>query len=214
MELKTKIKASNINNLSDARYFSTFAEWIGFNFNPANPNALNISVAKELIGWLAGPRIVGEFDTADITLINEACTALKIDIIQVDKAVEYKKLSPSITTIIQRVIVKDMASINKLPAQLDKIGKGVAYILLDFQTNKLTWENLQAYIPVLQQLTKAYHILLHISCTPENVVNIVDTIQPFALNLSGGQELKIGLRAFDDIDPIIEQLEIEEEWAD
>ena len=57
-----------------------------------------------------------------------------------------------------------------------------------------------------------YPIILKMPFSADNVLEIVNAIQPFAIELSGGEEQKVGIRVFDDLDPIVEQLEMEEEW--
>lgn len=48
------IKATHINNLTDARYFAVFAEWIGFKLANDDPQALSLDQCCELMGWVSG----------------------------------------------------------------------------------------------------------------------------------------------------------------
>jgi hypothetical protein len=53
--LKTKVKVSSIENLSDARYCAGMGvEWLGF------PLAMPLEKFAEIRNWLAGVQIVGE----------------------------------------------------------------------------------------------------------------------------------------------------------
>ena len=53
--LKTKVKVSSIENLSDARYCAGMGvEWLGF------PLAMPVEKLEEIRNWLAGVQIVGE----------------------------------------------------------------------------------------------------------------------------------------------------------
>ncbi|MFK7905250.1 MAG: hypothetical protein AB8B69_09005 [Chitinophagales bacterium] len=214
MELITKIKASGINNLSDARYFSTFAEWIGFNFDAESSNYMALEKAKEIIGWLAGPRIVGEFDKQNIEYINAVCTALKIDSIQTDLDLNFSLLSPVVSTVMKRIVVDGFLDSSRLESILMANSGKVAYFILDFTQAPYSWEELQNhphFSPTqLKEWCEDYPIVLHLPFTPENVLEIVEQVQPFALNMAGGTEDKVGLRAFDDIDPLVELLEIED----
>lgn len=214
MELITKIKASGINNLSDGRYFSTFAEWIGFNFSPTSANQVSLEKAQEIIGWLAGPRIVAEFEKPDVEYINAICSALKIDTIQIDSDLDFGALSPVVSTVMKRIVVDNYLDDTRLESILTVESGRIAYFVLDFTTLFDSWEELQNYpyfsVERLKDWCESFPIILHLPFTPENVVEIVEGIQPFALNLAGGTEDKVGLRAFDDLDPIVEQLEIED----
>ncbi|MGB1241359.1 MAG: hypothetical protein ACPG49_02485 [Chitinophagales bacterium] len=214
MELITKIKASGINNLSDARYFSTFAEWIGFNFNPESSNYVSLDKAQEIIGWLAGPRIVAEFEKQEVEYINAVCKALKLDTIQTDLDLNFGELETVISTVIKRIVIDQYLDDSRLESILMANSGKVAYFVLDFTQMPYSWQELQNHPHFspgkLRDWCESYPIILHLPFTPENVVEIVEQTQPFALNLAGGTEDKVGLRAFDDIDPIVEQLEIED----
>ncbi len=214
MELITKIKASKINNLSDARYFSTFAEWIGFNFSPESPSYVSLDKAKEIIGWLAGPRIVAEFGKQDVEYINAVCRALKLDTIQSDLDLNFGELDSMISTVMKHIEVDKDLDDSRLESILMANSGKVAYFVLDFTQMSYSWQELQTHPyfspEKLKDWCENYPIILHLPFTPENVLEIVEQIQPFALNVAGGTEDKVGLRAFDDIDPIIEQLEIED----
>ncbi len=214
MELITKIKASGINNLSDARYFSTFAEWIGFNFTPDSPNYVALDKAKELIGWLSGPRIVAEFEQQDEAFINQVCEILQIDSIQTDLDLNFTALSPIVSTVIKRITISEYIDDNRLESILIADSGSIAYFVLDFTQSKLTWQDLQnhPYFPPnrLQEWCENFPVILQLPFTPENVLEVVEQVKPLALNLAGGTEDKVGLRAFDDLDPIVEQLEVED----
>lgn len=214
MELITKIKASGINNLSDARYFSTFAEWIGFNFSLESSNYVALDKAQEIIGWLAGPRIVAEFEKQDVEYINAVCKALKIDTIQTDLDLDFGELDSIVSTVIKRIAVDSYLDDSRLESILMANNGKVAYFVLDFNQSPYSWEELQNHAHFspkqLKDWCENYPIILHLPFTPKNVVEIVEQTGPFALNMAGGTEDKVGLRAFDDIDPIVEQLEVED----
>ena len=217
MELKIKIKASSINNLSDGRYFATFAEWMGFNFSPTSLQFVTLERANEIKNWVFGPRLVGEFDGLEIDQINPIVEALQMDTIQTDLDLDFRILSPIVSTIIRRIVVDKSMNSKDLSQTIKQTANVTAYFLLDFVMHQITWTELQNN-PILdatflQDLTAKYpqKIILSMPFTAQNVLELVDSIQPFALSLAGGNELKTGLRAFDDIDPIVRLLEVEED---
>ena len=73
--LKIKVKASQITNLTDARYFAAKeVEWLSFNFREGAENYIDPMKARAMFEWVEGPRIVGEFDgltAADINFYTE-----------------------------------------------------------------------------------------------------------------------------------------------
>ena len=213
-QLYTKIKASHITNLSDARYFATFTEMMSFNFDSDSENAIPITLAKDMIGWIAGPRIVGEFGSQKEEAINQIANILQISDIQTDINLDFSKLNPIISTIIQKIEINEWIDADRLEALLLSQNQGIAYFLLDFSA--YTWPQLQThphFSPTfLADLCSEYPIILKMNFAADNVLEIVQKVQPFAIELSGGVEQKVGIRVFDDLDPIVEQLEMEEEW--
>ncbi len=221
MELQIKVKASGVNNLSDARYFAPFAEWVGLPFDTNNPtnNALTVDVAKEIMGWLSGPRIVGEFGAEPMEVINKICEELMIDTIQITKDIDATKLSPKISTIIKRIVINDLIDEDRLESMLSAGSGKVAYFVLDFVSANpnITWQQIQLHEELhpdlLSELCAMYPIMLQLPLTPNNVHTVLELVPDVhALNLAGGNEISVGVRAFDDIDPIIEQLEIDDDW--
>lgn len=214
MQMKVRVKVNSINNLSDARYFATFAEWAGFNFNPEDAAFLPLATARELMGWMSGPRMVGEFGNAPEALINQVAQELKLDTIQTDTDLNYQQLIPQISTIIRRITLTANTQAKQLEAVLERTAPHTAYFLLRFTETAINWAEWQettsfdtAY---LQQLCTDYNILLQLPFTPANVLPIINTIQPAGIALDSGQEIKTGLRAFDDVADIVELLEASE----
>lgn len=212
MQLKVRVKVNSINNLSDARYFATFAEWAGFNFNPADAACLPLNTARELIGWMSGPRMVGEFGNAPIEIINQTAQTLNLDTIQTDIDLLPAQLVPQVSAIIRRVnIMADM-----LPAQLNallnKNAPYTAWFLLNFTNAGLGWNDLQQHAiftpNYLKNLCADYNILLQLPYTPQNVLQVLEIIQPAGIALNSGHEIKTGIRAFDDVADIVELLEL------
>ena len=82
--LKTKIKASKVANLTDARYFAAWeVDWLGFSFDPASDAYVDPKKMLAMRGWIEGPKIVGEFGVATVDSIREAYDILNLDMVQV-----------------------------------------------------------------------------------------------------------------------------------
>ena len=60
--LKIKVKASQITNLTDARYFAAKeVEWLSFDFTEGSSTYIDPMKARAMFDWVEGPCIVGEF---------------------------------------------------------------------------------------------------------------------------------------------------------
>ena len=82
--LKTRIKASQVTNLTDSRYFAAReVEWLGFNLDAGTENFIHPQNIKAIKEWLEGPKIVGEFGMQDSNEIKAAIDFLGLDVIQV-----------------------------------------------------------------------------------------------------------------------------------
>ncbi len=59
---KVKIKISDIQNLTDARYFAAMdVDYLGFCCNPGTETYCSITKIKEIISWVEGPKYVLQF---------------------------------------------------------------------------------------------------------------------------------------------------------
>lgn len=78
------IKFSCINNLSDARFAAgSWADLVGFNFDPNHPQYIDPNKAKEIIQWLSGVKIVAEFAHQPVSWIQDITQLLNIQTIQI-----------------------------------------------------------------------------------------------------------------------------------
>ena len=79
-----QLKFSNISNLTSARFAAAaMADWVGFCFDAESPNYINVLKAKEIAGWLTGPKYIGEFNNGDFETIQGICGILSLDGIQI-----------------------------------------------------------------------------------------------------------------------------------
>ena len=78
------LKFSSINNLSDARFAAgAWADMVGFNFSPSHLQYIEPQQAKAIMAWLIGPTIVAEFEHQPLAWIQDICTELGINTIQI-----------------------------------------------------------------------------------------------------------------------------------
>lgn len=213
--LKTKVKASQVTNLTDGRYFAAWeVEWIGFNFELGTDTYVDIQKMKEIRDWLEGPKFVGEFGLTNAETIRETATFLELDFVQINHftEVEVIKAVSDIPIIKEVLVLKDMDNSN-IQDYIRSLKPYVQHFLLDFTKNGISWEEIKngEYLDfnILKQICQEFSIILSVDLTTDNLTEVMETLSPYGLNLTGGEEEKVGYKSFDDIDEIIEALYID-----
>lgn len=205
MSFLTNIKLGNITNLSDARYGAAAgATYIGFCFDPANENYITPLKAKEIIDWVTGSSVVGEFGEQSLAEIKDISELLNIDVIEVNNQL--------------------------LPDELLSLGKA---IIKKIDVNRFDVSQLQTEVDVYQNVADAFHlyassqpekydvnqlaslcakekIIWGLNITLQNVNDIIESYKPFAINVSGGNEEKAGIKDFDELNELFEKIVIED----
>jgi len=214
--LKTKVKASQVTNLTDGRYFAAWeVEWIGFNLELGTDSYVDPKKLKEIRDWLEGPKYVGEFGLSAATTIRETAEFLSLDAIQLNHFADIETVkSLSDIPIIKEVLILKEADNAGLLATLKTFDASVDTFLLDFTKSGISWEEVQAgtYLDyeILKTACANHKVILSVDYSEENVNTILETLAPFGINLTGGEEEKVGFKNFEDIDEIIEAIYYEE----
>ena len=115
--------------------------------------------------------------------------------------------------IIKEIVIQEPSDLTHLEQELEAYNVVVDSFLLDFGKNGITWELLQAQpevVNLLAKLCKNFRVILSIVSKPEQIVEIIDKINPLGFNFVGGDEEKVGFKSFEDLDEIFDLLEIEE----
>ena len=208
-----KIKASSINNLTDARYFAAWnAEWLGFSLELGHSNYTPPQDVKEIKDWLVGPKIVGEFGLAQsLEEIQAAIELLHLDGVQLSMFAD-DTIARNLhgTSIIKEWVLEDLARLDAFAHQCEVLGDVVHYFYLNLEKNGISWQDLKANPAALEQLQalcQEYAIIISIVCPAAELEAFLNAVQPHGLSLEGGEEEKIGVKSFDDLDEIFEMLE-------
>jgi phosphoribosylanthranilate isomerase len=198
------IKAARITNLTDARYFAAKdVAFLGFNLEEGTEGYLDPMYMKAMREWVEGPGIVGEYVHAPAEVVAEAARFFALDAVQVPIWSHGNDLDilagvPVLLQLEWPVIAHDLLQICADKAAF------VAYFLLD-----VTTDHWPLHRDLLKTLCAQYPVLLNIELPPETIQTILQEIYPAGLNLSGGEEEKVGVKSFDDLDTIFDLLEQE-----
>lgn len=212
--LRTKIKASAITNLTDARYFAAFhVDYLGFNLEIGTPDAISATETKAIKEWVEGPKIVGEFGNMPLASVQQGIDLLGFDLVQVGHFADKAMIEAIHIPVIKEVIWHPDTKLDTLVAELELLAPHVAYFLLDFSKNNLTWTDLQVGKPIdlaaLQGLCKRFPVLLDLSFKAEELEDLLE-LDIAGLSLKGGEEEMVGYKSYDELDTLFEVLEIEE----
>ncbi|MDB5233513.1 MAG: hypothetical protein JWR44_506 [Hymenobacter sp.] len=187
-----------INNLSDARYCAGMgADKLTFVLDPALPGHLDPKTVKELAGWIAGVELIGEFDQLSAPEINALAAECALDAVVLRSprtAAELAEIAP--------------------PYYLELTFAAAAQAALASVTS-LGWlvelpDNLDAGSQAaLVKLGRELPLWLGPGLDPERARNLATQMQLAGLSFPSGDEVKPGLRDFDQLEAVFEALEVD-----
>lgn len=214
MQDNLKVKAGSVQNLTDARYFSSKGvEWIGFNLSPASAQFIQPREAQQIMGWLHGPKIVGEFSGSLASEVNETAMIMNLDAIQLPDAEARQFTNNTESALMVEVVVTPELTEIELSNVLQAMQASGGYFILNGRTHFSSWQDLQAGSAisheVLRSICKQYPIILDLDFNATNLIAIVDELQPAGINLLGGEESKTGEKSFDALDELFDLIQFE-----
>ncbi len=195
--LKTKVKASEITNLTDARYFSAWeVDFLGFCFDKNSASYITPQDVMAMKEWLQGPKFIGEFAAPyETDEIQALVDALGLDGIQVASDCSLEALNFFKKQEIPVLLETKEENIPDLPPS---IGDLVDHLIV--KMNEPAPE-------ILKEICKNHQVLLDGGFTSDPW-QILDQTGAAGIILRGGEEEKVGYKSFDEIDDIFEKLEI------
>lgn len=213
--LKTKVKASSITNLTDARYFAAWeAEWLGFDFDAGSETHIPVQNMIAIKEWVDGVKIVGEFGAtqtaADITA---AIELVGLDVVQLDMLTDIATaMELNGVSIIKEFIVQNDTTEEDIAEHLSEFAACTETFLLDFSKSSLTWDALQQgeqiTLDFLKELCQEFQIIIGLDFSGEMIDEFLETVFPLGIHVKGGAEEKVGFKSFDELDEVFEALEI------
>ncbi len=209
--LKLKIKASQITNLTDARYFAAKeVEWLSFNFAEKTDNYIEPMRARAMFDWVEVPHIVGEFDGFDAAAVNFYAENWGLKAVQIGGQTEvFDVKSPHI---LKEIIVESHTTAEILRGLLLPLKNMVAAFQLNFEANNLSFSDIKNNkcaldLADLSSLCAVFNIILSIDFQLVELDDILN-LKPYGLSLKGGEEERVGVKSFDELDEIFDRLEI------
>ena len=175
--LKTRIKASQITNLTDARYFAARdVEWLGFNLDAGTDNFIHPQNIKAIKEWLEGPKIVGEFGMQDSSEINAAIDFLDLDVVQVGMFADVSSLDLKDAKLIKEIVIEQETDYYDLRTTLESDSAHVDIFLLNYSKNNISWNDIASKHQALKEICNRFKVILSIDFELDQLEEILQTI--------------------------------------
>jgi phosphoribosylanthranilate isomerase len=204
--LQTRLKASSLTNLTDARYFAAReATWLGFNLDAGSEAYVDPTQVLAIREWVDSVLIVGEFGLQSASEIREYADFLRLDAVQVspftppEVLIELRDL-----ILIRELVFETPPSAHDIREALQPYAGLCAWFLLDFEKNRLP---MSALPPEMPELCREFPLLLACDWTPAQLRQALEVWQPAGIALRGGDEEKVGYKSFDELDELLDVLE-------
>lgn len=206
MSLKTFVKINRVTNLTDARFCAGMnADLLGFSLENDSPHFLSPKNFEEITGWISGVNYAGEFKHSSAEVIKEVLEQYSgitwIESEQLEPLIELKELG------LHLIYKKNIEEVLKLEKDLGKVLKDNSITLhLTSIQNTLEPDDLE----VIRRYSTYCNVLLGFGISVSNVEKLSENESIHGLALDSGDEIKPGLRDFDQLAEILENLEIED----
>jgi len=205
MALKILTLVTNISNLSDARYCAGMGvDIISFGLTENQPGYIPTTTVNEITGWIAGVQVAGEFYESPAEEINQLAETCNLSQVLLTSSYLVDELKKIKVPVIQQVQVDKDTTEDELVPRIEVYKDYVSAFLLtskDFTTIDET------NIPLLKSLTSRYAVILGFGLSKENILSVLEQVNPGGIALRGSDEIKPGLKNFDALADILELLE-------
>ncbi|EOZ93688.1 Phosphoribosylanthranilate isomerase [Indibacter alkaliphilus LW1] len=208
MALKTFVKISSVNNLSDARYCAGMqVNLMGFNLEENSKNFISPEKFKEITDWLSGLEYVAEFEhTHPERILTHLKEYQGIHHIQIQEEIHLKMLVNTGFGIILHQKLEDITDLDELIKKSRSYDEHHVTLLLTSEQLALN----ASVIEKIRILAEGCQVLLGFGLEASNIEKTVDQTNIKGISLEGGDEIKPGLKDFDELAEILETLEIED----
>jgi len=206
MALKTFVKLNSITNLTDARYGAgMYVNLLGFDLSGNTSNSITPDTFREITGWVSGVDFVGEFTHGSgLDLLDVLKAYPSITWIEYDYFEGLRALIGSDYSLIYKVRLDDLADLEQeIVALLNEFEIVVHVVSEDSDLS-------ESGLAAVKYLAKHTKVLLGTGVTAENILGLVDDAGIFGISLTGGEEIKPGLKDLNELADILEKLETEE----
>lgn len=197
------IKATRITNLTDARYFAAReVRFLGFNLEEGTEGFVDPSFLHAMREWVEGPLIVGEFSSAPVEVVREAASFYRLDGVQVSATHHLRDLA-ALQGLTVLLVLPEGISPQSAAVLMQQALPYTDFFVVPMPVAATT----DAILSAWSDLAKQYPLLLNTDADADQLDMLLARIQPEGLSLAGGEEERVGVKSFDQLEEIFERLE-------
>ncbi|MCS5489647.1 phosphoribosylanthranilate isomerase [Algoriphagus limi] len=206
MALSTFVKISSVTNLSDARYSSgMYVDVIGFCLEESSDKFVPPTSYSEITGWVSGCEFCAEFKDDEATIVSQKLSKYpNITWIQHNHLNTLMEFADQGYQLIFEAPLQEIRHIE------EEVGKKIQdkgiHLLLTTDSESLDGDEMKS-IALIANKAK---VILSGGISPFNVKTLIADLNLFGIALEGGEEIKPGLKDYDELAEILEELEIED----
>lgn len=165
-------------SLADARYFSSkMAHMVGFCFDSGSESFISPREAQQIIGWLEGPQIVGEFNGSNVNEIRETAMILGLHLVQFPIQPSNEGFDKIEQPIILEVTISPTDTLADIQQRLAPWADIAAYYQFNLQkhfADLAAFEGSALGLGGLQQLLQAKPSIVDLNITADQLATIED----------------------------------------
>jgi phosphoribosylanthranilate isomerase len=214
--LATKVLASGITHLTDARYFAAWeVDYLAFPVGEGVTEGISWDYFHALREWVEVPAIAAELGTIDaaeawaVTLKEQGVDHALVT--HPAPAAAAKTFADAGIKMLLHVPVEGYQTVEDIEEALEE-GTGAGAIVLDFEQGGITLADLEGGHPFglaeLDALLKKQPCLLQIGLGDTDPIAFKDAHPLVGYAVRGSSEEKVGYKSFDDLDDLFEGLEV------
>ena len=207
MQLKTLVKVSAVNNLSDARYCAGMGvTMMGFALDSDYPHYIGPEKFKAITQWIQGVTLVGELDTTDPTVIQKVLDQYAVDCLQLNDPIATRSIASLTVPLLIKLRIQGNETLHALQSCMNAYIPYCQYFLLEAASSHAV--DFTALQPTINHLAQYFPILQGYNITPTRLPELLTT-QLQGIALQGGVETQPGYKDFDSLADVLEHLAIE-----
>ncbi len=205
----TRVKICGITTMEDARFCAAAgADYLGFVQHPESPRYVDPEHVKKIREWVHGPKSVGVFVNTSPAEVNDIAHTAGFKLIQLHGEESPEDCRAIDHPVVKAFRVKHDASVEQLHRMIAPYEEVIDYVLLDTYHTDLWGGTGESFNwRVARDLSADHPLFLAGGIDADNVERAVESIRPYAVDLSSSVESSPGKKSFDKLEQFFERFE-------